>query len=101
MQQTAERHHHGALDIARHLKLDGKFIWIYHGLAPIYYRMTHEWDWPPPRRRKFYRTITVYQPSHVYQPLFWRVMITIIKALLAIPLSILAIGSFWLIWILI
>jgi hypothetical protein len=23
----------------------------------------HEWDWPPVRRRRFYRTIDYYQPS--------------------------------------
>jgi hypothetical protein len=69
-----------------------------------------EWDWPPRRRR--YRTVRsrfdVYQPSGWNSPgvkkavrVYWRVTITIIKLLLAIPLSILAIGAFWLLWIII
>jgi hypothetical protein len=71
--------------------------------------MNHEWDWPPTRRRKYYRTVNVvYQPSGWNSPVtkkvvrvYWRVMITLIKALLAIPLSIMAIGAFWLLWIII
>jgi hypothetical protein len=64
-----------------------------------------EWDWPPMRRWKHYRTIDVYQPSGWNSPgakkairIYWRVMITAIKALVAIPLSIMAIGAFWLLW---
>jgi hypothetical protein len=63
-----------------------------------------EWDWPP-RRRRYYRTFDVYQPSGWNSPgakkavsIYWRVTITIIKMLIAIPLSILAIGAFWLLW---
>jgi hypothetical protein len=70
--------------------------------------MNHEWDWPPVRRRRFYRTIDVYQPSGWNSPgakkavnIYWRVTITLIKALIAIPLSIMAIGAFWLLWIIV
>jgi hypothetical protein len=71
---------------------------------------TEEWDWPPtPRRRwRYYRTINVYQPSGWNSPvtkkavgIYRRVMITSIKALLAIPLSLIAIGAFWPLWIII
>jgi hypothetical protein len=62
------------------------------------------WDWPPRRGRR-YRTFDVYQPSGWNSPgakkavrIYWRVTITIIKMLLAIPLSIVAIGAFWLFW---
>jgi len=69
-----------------------------------------EWDWPP-RRRRYYRTFGVYQPSGWNSPvttkivrIYWRVTITVIKLLLAIPLAIMAIGAFWLfgviIWVL-
>jgi hypothetical protein len=68
-----------------------------------------EWDWPPTRRRfgtyRTYRTFDVYQPSGWNSPgvrkavhIYWRATIFIIKMLLAIPLSILAIGAFWLLW---
>jgi hypothetical protein len=64
-----------------------------------------EWDWPPTRRRRYYRTVDIYQPSGWDSPvtkkavrIYWRVMIASIKALLAIPLSIIAIGAFWLLW---
>ena len=70
-------------------------------------QMNHEWDWPPTRRRRYYRTID-YQPSGWSSPgakkivrVYWRVMVTAIKMLLAIPLSLLAIGAFWLLWIII
>jgi hypothetical protein len=78
--------------------------------------MKHEWDdflglhvrvSPRPRRRRYYRTID-YRPSGWSSPgarkavgIYWRVTITIIKALIAIPLSILAIGAFWLLWVII
>ena len=63
---------------------------------------------PRPRRsQRFYRTID-YQPSGWSSPgvrkavrIYWRVTITLIKALISIPLSILAIGAFWLLWIII
>jgi hypothetical protein len=64
-----------------------------------------EWDWPP-RHRRFYRTIDVYQPSGWSSPgvkkavsIYSRTMVTIVKMLLAVPLSIVAIGAFWLLWI--
>jgi hypothetical protein len=69
---------------------------------------TEEWDWPPTRRRRFYRTVDVYQPSGWNSPgtkkavdIYWRATIAIIKTLLAIPLSIIAISAFWLLWIII
>jgi hypothetical protein len=64
-----------------------------------------EWDWPPRRRRyRRYRTrFDVYEPRGWSSPLttrivriYWRTMVTAIKMLLAIPLAIVAIGSFWL-----
>jgi hypothetical protein len=69
-------------------------------------RIEHEWDFPPPRRRRrFYRTID-YQPSGWSSPgvrkavrVYWRVTLFIIKALLAIPLAIMAFGAFWLLGI--
>jgi hypothetical protein len=67
--------------------------------------MMHEWDWPPTRRRRYYRTIDVYQPSGWGSPIarkavriYWRTMVTIVKVLISIPLAILAIGAFWLLW---
>jgi hypothetical protein len=64
-----------------------------------------EWDWPPTRRRRYYRTVDIYQPSGWNSPItkkivriYWQVTITLIKMLLAIPLSIMAIGAFWLLW---
>jgi hypothetical protein len=67
-----------------------------------------EWDWPPRRGQGRYRTYSrfdVYQPSGWNSPvakkavsIYWRVTITIIKALLAISLSIMAVGAFWLLW---
>jgi hypothetical protein len=70
--------------------------------------MKHEeWDWPPTRRRyrAYPRHFDVYQPSGWNSPgvkkaihIYWRVMITIIKVLLAIPLSIMIIGGLWLLW---
>jgi hypothetical protein len=70
-------------------------------------RMKHEWDWPPTRRWRYHRT-DVYQPSGWGSPgarravdIYWRTTIAIIKMLLAIPLSIAAIGSFWLLWIIV
>ena len=71
-------------------------------------KRAEEWDWPPTRRRSFYRTIDIYQPSGWNSPVtkkavrvYWRVTITLIKALISIPLSIMAIGAFWLLWIII
>ena len=86
------------------------------------YGMNQEWDWPPTRGRSValttlkrnlrspdrgsrYRTIDVYQPTGWNSPgvkmaihIYWLTTITIIKMLLAIPLTIMAIGAFWLIW---
>jgi hypothetical protein len=71
-------------------------------------KRTEWWDWPPTRRWRYYRTVDVYRPSGWRSPaakkavrIYWRVMITIIKMLLAVPLSIVAIGAFWLLWIII
>jgi hypothetical protein len=73
-------------------------------------KRAEEWDWPPTRRHYYrYRTrFDVYQPSGWNSPgvtkavsIYWRVMITIIKVLIAIPLSIMVIGGLWLIWTLI
>jgi hypothetical protein len=64
------------------------------------------WDWPPRRRWRYRRTFDVYQPSGWNSPgakkavgIYWKVTIALIKALIAIPLSLLAIGSVWLLWI--
>ena len=58
-----------------------------------------------PQYRRYRTRFDVYQPSGWNSPgakkaihIYWRVMITIIKMLLAIPLSIIAIGAFWLLW---
>ena len=79
--------------------------------------MKHEWDdflgvrvrvSPRPRRRRFYRTIDVYQPNGWNSPgvrkavdIYFRATLFIIKALIAIPISIIAIGSFWTLWIIV
>jgi hypothetical protein len=68
-----------------------------------------EWDWPPTRGR--YRRLPTRSRFDVYQPggwnspgvkkaisIYWQVTITIIKMLLAIPLSIMIIGGLWLLW---
>src|SRR5438128_2439473 len=66
------------------------------------HQMNHEWDWPPTRRWRYYRTFDAYQPSGWNSPvakkivrIYWRATITAIKMLIAIPLSIMAIGAFW------
>jgi hypothetical protein len=71
----------------------------------------HEWDWPPRRRRGYfrtYRTFDVPQPSGWNSPvvkkivsIYWLVLWTCIKVLFAIPLSIALIGAIWLLWVLI
>ena len=70
--------------------------------------MNHEWDWPPTRRRRFYRTIYYRQPLGWGSPvarkaarIYGRVTIVIIKMLIAIPLAMIAIGAFWLLWVII
>jgi hypothetical protein len=82
------------------------------------YNMTRaeEWDWPPTRHRRYppalyklrrtsYRTVDVYQPSNrdssvtkKIADIYWRVMITSIKVLLTIALTIMAFGASWLFW---
>jgi hypothetical protein len=69
---------------------------------------SEEWDWPPTRRRRFYRTIDVYQPSGWSSPVtkkivsvYWRTMVVAIKMLISIPLAIMAIGAFWLLGVII
>jgi hypothetical protein len=78
--------------------------------------MKHEWDdflgvhvrvRSRPRRRRFYRTID-YQPIGWGSPgvrkaarIYWLVTITAIKALVSIPLAILAVAAFWLLWVLV
>jgi hypothetical protein len=72
-------------------------------------KRAEEWDWPPTRRARRYRTVDVYQPSSGWNPpvtkravrIYWRVTITVIKMLFAVPLSIVAIGAFWLLWIIV
>jgi hypothetical protein len=61
------------------------------------------WDWPPERRWRHYRTIDYHQPSGWNSPgvkkaisVYFRVTLFIVKALVSIPLAIMAIGSFWL-----
>jgi hypothetical protein len=68
-------------------------------------KRAEEWDWPPRRHRRYYRAVDIYQPSGWNSPvtkkiidIYWRVMITSIKMLIAVPLSIIAIGAFWLLW---
>jgi hypothetical protein len=64
-----------------------------------------EWDWPPTRRRGNYRTSDTYQPSGWGSPIatkivniYWRVIITCIKVLLTVALTIMAFGASWLFW---
>jgi hypothetical protein len=68
----------------------------------------HEWDWPPTRRRRYYRTIDVYRPSGWNSPgvkkaisIYWKTTLFIVKALIAIPLAIVTIGAFWLLGVII
>jgi hypothetical protein len=78
-----------------------------------------EWDWPPTRRRRYYRPrrrryYDIYQPGSWdpvdIQPsgwnspitkkiidIYWRTMIAIIKVLLITALAIMAFGASWLI----
>jgi hypothetical protein len=64
-----------------------------------------EWDWPPSRGRRYYRTIDVYQSrgwnsasTKKVVSIYWHVTVTAIKLLISIPLSLIAIGSLWLLW---
>jgi hypothetical protein len=52
--------------------------------------------------------LDVYQPTGWNSPgakrvahIYWRVMITIVKMLLAIPLTLMLLGSVWLLWFLV
>lgn len=64
-----------------------------------------EWDWPPRRRWRHYPSrFDIYQPSGWNSPvrkkiidIYWRVMITIIKAMFITALAVLAFGGSWLI----
>jgi hypothetical protein len=67
--------------------------------------MRHEWDFPerrPTRRlQRYYRTVE-YQPSGWSSPrvrkavdIYWRTTVFVIKALIAVPLTIMLIGSIW------
>jgi hypothetical protein len=106
-QRTRQSAEHRSV-IARHRQFDTNAIWVYHWSVPGYAcNMQYaEWDWPPPRHRRYYRKpIDVFQPSGWNSPItkkvvriYWHVTITIIKMLFAIPLSIIAIGAFWLLW---
>jgi hypothetical protein len=70
-----------------------------------------EWDWPPRKRRGYFRaysTFDVPEPTGWNSPwakkaisIYWRVTITAIKMLLAIPLTIALIGSIWFLWVLV
>ena len=78
--------------------------------------MKHEWDdflgvrvrvSRRPRRQRFYRTIE-YQPRGWSSPgvrkavdIYFRVTIFIIKMLISIPLALVGIGAFWMLWIII
>jgi hypothetical protein len=75
--------------------------------------MMHEWDWPPTQRRKYYRspkyyrTIDMYQPSGWHSPgvtkavdIYWRTIVTLVKMAIAVPLTIMLLGSLWLLWVL-
>jgi hypothetical protein len=71
-----------------------------------------EWDWPaerPPtrQRRRYYHRIE-YQPSGWNSPVtrkivdvYWRTTVVIIKMLISIPLALMAIGAFYLLWIIV
>ena len=72
-------------------------------------KRAEEWDWPPTRRH--YRTgrsqFDVFEPSGWNSPVtkkaihvYWVTMITIVKMAIAIPLTGMVIGAFWLIWVL-
>jgi hypothetical protein len=73
--------------------------------------MQHEWDFPerPPTRqhRRYYRTVE-YQPSGWSSPrvrkvvdIYVHVVLTAVKMLIAIPLSLMLLGSLWLLWVII
>jgi hypothetical protein len=74
--------------------------------------MEHEWDnfiigGMRVRSRPHHRTIE-YQPSGWSSPVtrkvvnaYWRVTITIIKMLISIPLAMIAIAAFWLLWVIV
>jgi len=81
-------------------------------LTPYIHGMRYEeWDWPPRRRRflaGFRARFDVYQPSGWSSPIvkravniYWRITIGIIKTLLAVALTIVAIGAFWLLVVII
>jgi hypothetical protein len=69
-----------------------------------------EWDWPPTRGRRYRWPPTrsrfdAFQPSGWGSPIekkiiniWWRVMMTSIKVLLTVALTIIAFGASWLFW---
>ena len=75
-------------------------------LTPYIHGMRHEWDWPPTRRRflaGFRARLDAPQPRGWSSPaanfavrIYWRITIGIIKTLLAMMLTAVAIGAFWL-----
>jgi hypothetical protein len=99
VKQALQRRRYGALDVGVRNTTIPQLLKM-----PVMKR-AEEWDWPPTRRRKYYRTFDIYQPGGWNSPgvkkainIYWRVTITIIKALIAIPLSIMVIGGLWLLW---
>jgi hypothetical protein len=71
-------------------------------------KRAEEWDWPPTRRWRYYRTIEYQPPSGWSSPgvrkavrIYLQVTFTLIKMLVAIPLSLMLIGSIWFLWILV
>jgi hypothetical protein len=77
-----------------------------HAASSLSSMRREEWDWPPTRGRyRIYSRFDVYQPSGWNSPgvkkavhIYWRVMVAIFKVMFAIPLTIMAIGAFWLLW---
>jgi hypothetical protein len=75
--------------------------------------MEHEWDdfigmRVRVRRRPRHSRFDVYQPSGWNSPgvrkavsIYWRTTLFIVKMLLAIQLSIMVVGSVWMIWVLV
>jgi hypothetical protein len=70
------------------------------------------WDWPPRRHRFRARVRTrfdVYQPTSGWNSplakkaidIYWRITLGAIKVLLAALLTVVALGSFWLLWIIV
>jgi hypothetical protein len=72
-----------------------------------------EWDWPPTRRRRYYRIVDINPPISSYDAVnscgwnspvtkkvvsvYWLTMITCLKVILISALTIMAFGASWLI----